>query len=102
MDLFEESPFAPALPGASTSVELKASPLDENHSQHPFVSHEASSGEPGIREMMRQQWDTLKPLIQSIYIEKNMPFPYLAEVLRDEHGFEPTYAHCLMFVESKY
>jgi hypothetical protein len=34
--------------------------------------------------------ESLKPLIQQVYIEENKPFPYLADILRDEHGFEPT------------
>ncbi|PMD62303.1 TPR-like protein [Hyaloscypha bicolor E] len=45
---------------------------------------------PGIRAMPRQQWEELKPLIEQTYIQENKPFPYLAEVLRRDHGFEPT------------
>jgi hypothetical protein len=45
---------------------------------------------PGIRAMSRQQWEELKPLIEQTYIQENKPFPYLAEVLRRDHGFEPT------------
>jgi hypothetical protein len=44
----------------------------------------------GRREMSRQQWQTVKPLIQRIYIDENRPFPYLAQILRAEYGFEPT------------
>ncbi|PMD30601.1 hypothetical protein L207DRAFT_641537 [Hyaloscypha variabilis F] len=43
----------------------------------------------GTQAMTKQQWDNLKPLIEQIYIEENRPFPYLAEVLRKDHGFEP-------------
>jgi hypothetical protein len=49
-----------------------------------------ASGNPGIRAMSRQQWEELKPLIEQIYIQENNPFPYLVEVLRRDHGFEPT------------
>jgi hypothetical protein len=49
-----------------------------------------ASVNPGIQAMSRQQWEELKPLIEQIYIQENKPFPYLAEVLRRDHGFEPT------------
>ena len=42
----------------------------------------------GAQAMTKQQWENLKPLIEQIYIEENRPFPYLAEVLRKDHGFE--------------
>ena len=48
-------------------------------------------GNFGPREILRQQWERLKPLIQRIYIDENKPFHYLAEILRTEHGFEPTW-----------
>jgi hypothetical protein len=48
------------------------------------------SANPGIRAMSRQQWEELKPLIEQTYVQENKPFPYLAEVLRRDHGFEPT------------
>ena len=89
MDLFELSPFPPALSGTLTFVQH--SPSAELASQHPFIFHEAPTGELGIREMKRQKWESLKPLIQRIYIEENKPFPYLKKILRDEHGFELTY-----------
>jgi hypothetical protein len=44
----------------------------------------------GVREISRQQWEGLKPLIQRVYIDENKPFPYLADILRKDHGFEPT------------
>jgi hypothetical protein len=59
-------------------------------SQNPFVFHEASSQELGAREMSRQQWEKLKPLIKRVYIEEKKTFPHLAKILRKEHGFEPT------------
>ena len=44
----------------------------------------------GVHAATRQQWENLKPLIKQIYIEENKPFPHLAEMLRKDHGFEPT------------
>jgi hypothetical protein len=85
MDLFEQSLFPAALP---RTVEPK--PSAESMSQYSFIFHEPSSGEAGIREEIRRQWESLKPLIQRIYIDENKPFPYLAKILREEHGFEPT------------
>jgi hypothetical protein len=40
--------------------------------------------------MTRQRWETLKPLIEREYIEEDKPFSYLANILGNEHGFEPT------------
>jgi len=90
MDLFEEPYFAAALPDGLTFGETASAPQMQQPSQDPFVFHEILSGEPGIREMTRQQWETLKPLIQRVYIEENKPFPYLARILREEHNFEPS------------
>lgn len=55
------------------------------------------SGPKGKREMSRQQWEEMKPLIQRIYIDENKPFPYLAHILVTEYGFEPTYDHISAF-----
>ncbi|PMD41145.1 TPR-like protein [Hyaloscypha variabilis F] len=90
MDLFEEPCFAAALPDGLTFGETASAPQMQQPCQDPFVFHEIPSGEPGIREMTRQQWETLKPLIQRVYIEENKPFPYLARILREEHNFEPS------------
>ena len=81
------SHFPAALPGAFAFILEK--PLVELP-QYGSTFQEVSSGHPGIREMTRQQWESLKPLIQRVYIEENKPFPYLVNILRDEHGFEPT------------
>jgi len=51
---------------------------------------EPRSEECGKREMSRQQWESLKPFIQRIYIDEDKPFPYLAKKLSLEHGFEIT------------
>jgi hypothetical protein len=44
----------------------------------------------GAREATRQRWEELKPFIKQTYIKENKPFPYLAEILRRDHSFEPT------------
>jgi hypothetical protein len=85
MDLFEQSLFPAASP---RTVEPK--PSVESMSQYPFIFQESSSGEVGIREEIRRQWESLKPIVQRIYIDENKPFLYLAKILREEHGFEPT------------
>jgi hypothetical protein len=65
--------------------------------QYPSVENveqvqevEVFQGLKGKHEMSRQQWEDMKPLIQRIYIDENKPFPYLAHILRTEHGFIPT------------
>jgi hypothetical protein len=45
---------------------------------------------PDVRAITRQRWEELKPLIKQTYINENKPFAYLADVLRRDHGFEPT------------
>jgi hypothetical protein len=105
MDLLEVSPFPAASPDAFAFVKqnplieqppqnplifVQQNPPIEQPSQNPFIIHENTCEGPGIRETTRQQWEALKPLIQRIYIEEDKPFPYLARILRDEHGFEPT------------
>jgi len=87
MGTFNAVPFGAALPTGFTLVEQTLSA--EQSSQYGFISQEALSGGLGIRKT-RQQWEKLKPLIQEIYIEENKPFLYLAKILRDKHGFEPT------------
>lgn len=91
MDIPEVSSFAPALSGASVFVQQNPSTSAQQFSHHQFIFHEVSHKESGTREMTKQQWRLLKPLIQQVYIEENKPFPYLANILRDEYGFEPTY-----------
>jgi hypothetical protein len=87
MDAAKSSHFPAAFPGAFAFVAER--PLVELP-QHGSTFQEVSAEHPGIREMTRQQWESLKPLIQRVYIEENKPFPYLVNILRDEHGFKPT------------
>jgi Clr5 domain len=90
MDLFEMSTFAAALPTEKQIAEQNLNNIpDEQSSQHLFVYPNVSR-EPGVRKMSSRQWESLKPLIERIYIIENKPFHYVAQLLRDEHGFEPT------------
>jgi len=73
-------------------------PLSEQ--LHPFsavqpiaLTETSHSGAGGKRSISRQEWEDMKDLIQRVYLDENKPFPYLAHILRTEHGFEPTYAH---------
>ena len=84
------SPFAVASPLIRQIVDHEVNSSDEKSTQRTFIFHEVSSGKPGVREMTRQQWEKLKPLIKRIYIDENKPSPYLAKILRDEYSFEPT------------
>ena len=85
--------LATALPSASLNQSL-ATLLSEQSSQFPSIQElpppQGPSGIKGKREMSRHQWEDIKPLIQRIYIDENKPFPYLADILRTKHGFEPT------------
>jgi hypothetical protein len=43
-----------------------------------------SLNECGKREASRQQWESLKPLVQRLYLDDDKPFPYLAQIFRSE------------------
>jgi hypothetical protein len=59
-------------------------------SVHSTPYGEDTSTNMGARETTRKQWEDLKPLIEQTYIKEDKPFPYLAEVLKRDYGFEPT------------
>jgi hypothetical protein len=87
---------AAALPSTFSFEETR--PLPEQ--LYPFSSVQpvalvktARSSSRGCRPISSQEWEDVKPLIQRVYLDENKPFPYLARILRTEHGFEPTYAH---------
>jgi len=40
----------------------------------------------------KDRWEGLKPLIRRVYLGENKTVQQLAEILRDEHDFFPTYA----------
>lgn len=88
MDLLQVSPYDAALPATSHHVQPNP-PIDQSPPL-PFIIHEIPCEGPGIRETTRRQWEVLKPIIQHIYIEEDKPFSYLANILREEHDFEPT------------
>jgi hypothetical protein len=54
----------------------------------------------GVREAARQRWEELKPIIQRIYIEEDRSYPYLANILRTQYGFETTYNYLLPLLSS--
>jgi hypothetical protein len=45
----------------------------------------------GKREISRQQWEEMKPLIWRVYKRENKTFRQLKNILRVEYGVEPTY-----------
>jgi hypothetical protein len=58
------------------------------------TGHKSSYFHPrafGVREASRQRWESLKPLIQRVYIEEDRPYHYLAHLLKTQHGFATTY-----------
>jgi hypothetical protein len=58
----------------------------------------ATSAGDGINlAITRQEWENMKPFIRSVYIDENKSFPYLANALRIEFGFMPTYAFSTFF-----
>lgn len=85
-----------ALPSAFSLEETR--PLSEQLYPFSFVQPIALVETPrskarGKRSISRQEWEDVKPVIQRVYLDENKPFPYLARILRTEHGLEPTYAH---------
>jgi hypothetical protein len=70
-----------------------ASQGNDRHSA-PITSNNFSDFDPRtlrVREAARQRWEELKPIIQRVYIEEDRAYPYLAHLLRTQHGFETTY-----------
>jgi len=47
------------------------------------------------QQLSKDEWESLKPLIQRLYIEENQTFRDIATTLRDSHGFFPTYGPSL-------
>jgi hypothetical protein len=90
MNNFDSSPLPAALPGTFTFIE--DGPSAEPTSLHISTLRDVqtSSEHLGITELKRQQWESLKPLIQRVYIEEDKPFHYVANILSNEHGFEPS------------
>lgn len=79
-----------ASPEGFTLLGQKLQPEQRIPHEREIVLQANMTTELGLREMTRQQWESLKPLIQEIYIEQDKPFQYLAKILREDYGFEPT------------
>ena len=75
---------------ASPEIASNDGSMSLERSVHRMPYGKDTSADMGARETTRKQWEDLKPLIEQIYIKENKPFPYLAEVLRRDYGFEPT------------
>ncbi|PMD38715.1 hypothetical protein L207DRAFT_584112 [Hyaloscypha variabilis F] len=90
MNTFESSPSPAALP--VTFIFIENGPSAKPTSLHISTLRDVqiSSEHLGITELKRQQWESLKPLIQRVYIEEDKPFHYVADILSNEHGFEPS------------
>jgi len=90
MDVLNVPEFLIALPDTFTFVEER--PSTEGPAPHAsrLQGVKEPSREYGLRDMNRHQWEALKPLIQRVYIDDNKPFPYLAQIFRQDYGFEPT------------
>lgn len=92
---------AAASPSAFSSEEtrLLSEKLNPFSSAHPIALVKTPrSRSRGKRSISEQEWEDVKPLIQRVYLDENKPFPYLAYILRTEHGFEPTYAHLSLYI----
>jgi hypothetical protein len=89
MDPAESSPFPTTWPGTFAFIE-------ERSAEQPFLhastlqDTQVSFGHLGIAERKRLQWESLKPLIQRLYIEENKPFTDIVKIIREKYGFEPT------------
>ena len=86
MDTFN---FPPLSPASSTAF-----PFDQQPPFQPFIQptpvEEDIANVPESHQNLKKKWESLKPLIQRVYIEENKPFPYLARILHDEYEFTPT------------
>jgi hypothetical protein len=86
MDTSNFPPLSPASPGAFLfNQQPPSQPLLQ-----PMPVGGDMSNAPESHQSLKERWKSLKPLIQRVYMEENKPFPYLAGILRDEYGFEPT------------
>jgi Clr5 domain len=86
MDTFNFSPLSPA---SSIAFLFDQQPPFQPLIQ-PTPVEEDIANVPESHQSLKKKWESLKPLIQRVYIEENKPFPYLARILCDEYGFIPT------------
>ena len=52
----------------------------------------AESAELGGTRRTEDDWAKQRPTIRKLYMDKNMPLPSLMKVMKEEHGFNATYA----------
>jgi hypothetical protein len=81
-------PSAPSFHNAQTHETLH---LQHQKVQESIPVQGLSVAAGGKREISKQQWEKMKPLIQRVYIKENRPFRHLKNILRAEYGVEPTY-----------
>ena len=86
MDTFNFPLLSPASSGAFL--------FDQQPPFQPLIQptpvEEDIANVPESYQNLKKKWESLKPLIQRVYIEENKPFSYLASILRDEYNFTPT------------
>jgi hypothetical protein len=87
MDTSNFPPLSPASPGAFLFFNQQP-PFQPLIQPMPVGGDIANA--PESHQSLKERWESLKPLIQRVYMEENKPFPYLASILRDEHEFKPT------------
>jgi hypothetical protein len=86
MDTFNFPPLSPASSGAFLFDQQPSfQPLI-----HPTPVEEDIANVPESYQSLKRKWESLKPLIQRVYIEENKSFSYLARILRNEYEFTPT------------
>jgi Clr5 domain len=75
--------------GAASSVSAGSGPDTQSSMT---ISGEEKLGETNARRKMypKEQWLSLKPVIQRLYIDENQTFTKVAEYLDQNHGFKPT------------
>jgi hypothetical protein len=102
MDIPYDSAFvlagASALPSASSfhhAQKHKTLHLHDQKVQESIPVQGLSVATGGKREISKQQWEEMKPLIQRVYIKENKTFRHLKNTLRAEYGVEPTYGSLL-------
>jgi hypothetical protein len=57
------------------------------------TGQETSETSSKRQQPSREQWETLKPLIQRLYIEEHKTLSRVAQILSDDHSFLPTYVY---------
>ncbi len=58
------------------------------------VVHETSLLMPPANQRKvytKEQWEALKPIIERLWLAEKLPFRLVAEVLKNEYDFFPTY-----------